>query len=88
MIPVDNPNNIFFRKVPVTPIMDTQLDRVVIQTILVPLKHKVLKLLQKTLARGHTSWFDIFAAVFILLNSIEIGMAHNHKFATFYSHMI
>ncbi|CAH0016698.1 unnamed protein product [Clonostachys rhizophaga] len=86
---IDDPDHIFHGKIPVTPVMDTQLDRIVIQSILIPLRHEVLKKIQdKIFKKDPAMWFDLLAAVFISLNTIEIAVGHDHEFATLYGHVL
>ncbi|KEF59889.1 uncharacterized protein A1O9_04737 [Exophiala aquamarina CBS 119918] len=68
--------------------MDTQLDQIVIQSILLPLRKEVLQRLQVKFEKfQRKDWFEIFATVFILLNTIEIATRHDHEFATSYGHV-
>jgi len=69
--------------------MDTHLDRVVIQNIPQPLRQEVLKMLQeKIFKKKRGDRFEIFATIFIMLNSVEIATAHDHEFATFFGHYV
>jgi hypothetical protein len=86
---IEDSNSPWCGVVPVTPLMDTQLDQIVIKSILIPLRHEVLKRLQqKILKHSRRDWFEIFATIFILLNNIEIATAHDHEFAVFYGHFV
>lgn len=59
--------------VPVTPIMDTQLDEISIKYVLLPLKRKLLGLLKaKVLEKRKQNWYEIFLTSFILLHSSEV----------------
>lgn len=79
----------WYGTIPVTPIMDTQLDQIVIQSILSPLRKEVLQMLQAKFDKFQPKdWFELFATVFILLNTIEIATAHDHEFATCYGHVV
>ncbi|KAI0133338.1 hypothetical protein F4776DRAFT_129843 [Hypoxylon sp. NC0597] len=58
--------------IPVTPIMDTQIDDIAIRAILNPLEKKILsELNQKILEKKRGNWFEIYLATFILLNNFE-----------------
>lgn len=64
--------SLFYDAVPVTPIMDTQLDELTIKAVLVPLKVKLLRLLKaKVLAKKKEDWYEIYLACFIILNNSE-----------------
>jgi len=63
--------------VPVTPIMDTQLDEIAIKHVLVPLKSKLLGLLKKKiLEKKKENWYEIFLATFITLHNSEMIIGH------------
>ncbi|KAK6334551.1 hypothetical protein TWF730_003765 [Orbilia blumenaviensis] len=67
--------------VPVTPIMDTQIDEITIKTLLYPLREKVLQALHHKLEeRRREDWLEIFLAVFILLCDIEWILSDVIKF--------
>ena len=86
---ITDPDNIFFGRVPITPIMDTQLDQIVIQDTLIPLKQQVLKELQtKIFKKDRSNWFELFITIFLLLNNIEIATAHDHEFAVLYGRYV
>ncbi|KAK5632162.1 hypothetical protein RRF57_007876 [Xylaria bambusicola] len=61
------------KAIPVTPIMDTQLDEIAIKHVLIPLKSKVLSLLkEKVLEKNKKNWYEIFLATFIILHNSEV----------------
>lgn len=71
--------------IPVTPMMDTQLDQIVIQDFLVPLRSGLLQELQKKIhGRRKEDWFEIFLTIFILLSNTEFILAHSRRFARRY----
>ena len=87
--PVEDPESPWAGKIPISPVMDTQIDRIVIKSILNPLRKQVLKDLDLKLTRcKREDWFEIFLVIFILLNNVEIATAHDHEFATFYGHVV
>lgn len=58
--------------VPVTPVMDTQIDDITLRSLLLPLGEKILKdLEQKIMARRKESWFEIYLTTFIIMNNFE-----------------
>lgn len=62
--------------------MDSQIDQIVIKTILLPLKQSVRKKLQKLVeANKAANWFVIFLSTFMLLNNYEIATKHDRNFA-------
>jgi hypothetical protein len=80
---VDSP---YYNKVPVTPIMDFQIDNLVIhEQLQVQLKEILKVLTEKMLPPKKEHWFDIQLCLFILLHSVELTMAHDAEFATRYS---
>lgn len=65
--------NPYIEAVPVTPIMDTQLDEIAIKHVLVPLKSKLLRLLKaKFLEKKRENWYETFLVSFIILHSSEV----------------
>ncbi|KAH8884175.1 hypothetical protein GQ53DRAFT_811092 [Thozetella sp. PMI_491] len=64
------------------PYIDYQLGSIIIQRILSPLRHSVLKDLQSTVyANKPQNWFRIFLTVFILLQNYEMGVTFQQAFA-------
>ncbi len=58
--------------VPVTPVMDTQIDDIALRCLLLPLGEKILKELdQKIMARQKEFWFEIYLTIFIIMNNFE-----------------
>lgn len=43
---------------------------------------------EKISKKKRGDWFEIFATIFIMLNSVEIATAHDHEFATFFGHYV
>lgn len=69
--------NHFVDSVPVTPVMDTQLDELAITEVLVPLKAKLLRLLKaRVLAKKKEHWYEIYLASFIILHNAERVLDH------------
>ncbi|RYP44897.1 hypothetical protein DL768_008692 [Monosporascus sp. mg162] len=69
--------NPYIGAVPVTPIMDTQLDEIAIKHVLIPLKSKLLRLLkEKVLEKKKENWYEIFIASFIILHNSEVILGH------------
>lgn len=67
--------------VPVTPIMDTQLDELTINSLLIPLGKRLLRLLKdKVLARKKEDWYEIFLASFVTLHNSEQVFGHALEF--------
>ncbi|CCC06748.1 unnamed protein product [Sordaria macrospora k-hell] len=79
---VDLPGTRFHGKIPIPPMMDTQLDQVIIQFILNHLRGKLIGLFEKNIkpAKPET-WFETFLASFILLTHIERLAAHSVRHA-------
>ncbi|KAI0834247.1 hypothetical protein F5Y06DRAFT_174098 [Hypoxylon sp. FL0890] len=60
--------------IPVTPIMDTQIDDIAIRAILNPLEKRILSELNRKILdkeKERENWFEIYLATFILLNNFE-----------------
>jgi len=79
-------NSPYHEFIPQTPIMDFQLDNLVIYSILQPLLKEVLNTLRtKSLANRLEDWFELQLTHYILLNTIEVTMAHDVEFAKRYN---
>ncbi|KAI1374760.1 hypothetical protein F4677DRAFT_155055 [Hypoxylon crocopeplum] len=58
--------------IPVTPIMDTQIDDIAIRSLLNPLGMKILEQLHRKIhERKRENWFEIYLATFIVMNNFE-----------------
>ncbi|KAI2602324.1 hypothetical protein GGR54DRAFT_634076 [Hypoxylon sp. NC1633] len=58
--------------IPVTPIMDTQIDDMAIKFLLNPLGKRILKdLNEKIHEKKRENWFEIYLATFIIMNNFE-----------------
>ena len=76
-------------KIPVSPVMDSQFDQIIIQSILNPLRTQVHRMLDVKISRAkREDWFETYLGVFLQLNNIEIATAHDHEFATFHGHVV
>jgi hypothetical protein len=73
--------------VPVTPIMDQQLDQVVIREVLVPRRDQLLNKLKDKVydeAGRKSHAFEVYLTLFILLNNAEMQIAAEREFAQRY----
>jgi hypothetical protein len=78
----ENPNCPYHDRIPVPPIVDLQIDLIVINELLQPKLKKILQTL-KTMLEGSdpwNDWFQIYLACFILLHNVELTMAHDAWF--------
>ncbi|KAK1783101.1 hypothetical protein QBC45DRAFT_154220 [Copromyces sp. CBS 386.78] len=79
---VDLPGTKFHGKIPIPPMMDTQLDQVIIQFVLNHLRGKVIGLFERNISPAKPeTWFETFLASFILLMHIERLAAHSARHA-------
>ncbi|KAJ5611890.1 hypothetical protein N7528_008995 [Penicillium herquei] len=68
--------------IPVTPVMDTQLDELAIGHVLIPLKNNLLRLLKaKIYAKKRENWYEIYLACFIVLHNSERVLSHIMDFS-------
>jgi hypothetical protein len=82
MEPDNDPGSPYYNKVPVTPVMDFQIDSITIHKILLPLRKQVLQELQKkVLENRRKDFMEIFLTMYILLHNIELTIAHDRWFA-------
>jgi hypothetical protein len=77
-----NPNCPYHDRIPVPPIVDLQIDLIVINELLQPELKKILNMLKTMLLSSDpwNSWFEIYLAYFILLHNVELTMAHDAWF--------
>lgn len=81
-----DPDSPYYFKIPVTPVMDTQIDQIVIKAILVPLRHSIQRRLRKLVEENDPiNWFTIYLCTFIVLNNYELATVHDREFALRYS---
>jgi hypothetical protein len=87
MSPHPNQNCPYHDRIPVPPIVDLQIDLIVINEILQPELKKALKMLKTILESNDPSsnWFEIYLAYFILLHNVEMTMAHDRWLAKRYN---
>lgn len=66
------------KRIPIPPTMDTQLDQIVIQRILNPLRAKVVRKFEQLITPAKPeAWFEVYLSAFILLNHIERLAKHS-----------
>ena len=77
----DDPSNPFYDSMPITPMMDAQLDQLVIQTFLLPTRELLLESLQEKMSASSSasSFFEIFLTVAVLLSHGEWLLSHSRK---------
>ena len=84
MAPDPDPSSPFHR-VPLTPIMDLQLDNLVIHNFLQPILKRITKRLdtlrQRVKTHGRQDWLETQLGFFILMNSLELAIAHDIDWA-------
>jgi hypothetical protein len=76
------PESPFSQRIPVTPIMDFQIDNIVIYDYLVVTLNRIRKAMkEKIMPRKEDDWFDLHLATFILLHHVDLTMKHDVDFA-------
>jgi hypothetical protein len=77
-----NPNCPYHERIPVPPIVDQQIDLIVINAILQPELKNILNMLKTMLESNNPwdNWFEIQLGYFILLHNVELTMAHDAWF--------
>jgi len=82
MIRDPRPESPYARRIPVTPIMDFQIDNIVIYEQLRNLLKKIRTIMRnKIMPMKKEDWFDVHLATFILLEHADRTMAHDREFA-------
>jgi hypothetical protein len=65
-------------KIPIPPIMDTQLDQIVIRLILNPLRAKVVQKFEQLITPAkRENWWEVYLSAFVMLNHIERLAMHS-----------
>lgn len=65
-------------KIPIPPIMDTQLDQIVIQHMLNPLRATVIEKFEQLITPAKAeAWWEVYLSAFILLSHIEHLAKHS-----------
>ncbi|KAK0627475.1 hypothetical protein B0T14DRAFT_136514 [Immersiella caudata] len=73
-------------KIPIPPMMDTQLDQIVIKEVLYPLKQKFLDQFEARISPMRTEdWFDIYLTSFVVLDHIERLACHSAHHANLHA---
>lgn len=79
---ITNPTSPHNGKIPIPPIMDTQLDQVVIQNILTPLRKRVVDKFEKLITPvKREAWWEVYLSAFVILNHIERLARHSANHA-------
>ncbi|KAL2869465.1 uncharacterized protein BJX67DRAFT_379019 [Aspergillus lucknowensis] len=84
---ITDPSNPWHGIIPVTPIMDQQLDQIVIRHVLQKRRDWLLPRLQRAIENdwnAKSRWIEIFTTFFILLHSSTIQLQQERAFATRY----
>jgi len=82
--PIYDKDSPWHGKVPITPMMDTQLDQIIIQDFLTPLRNKVLEELQSKFDSIKDNLFEIFLTTFILATNTQLLLQHSRRNAIRY----
>jgi hypothetical protein len=76
------PTSPYSQRIPVTPMMNFQIDNIVIYYYLVGMLGRIRKAMrEKILPKKKEDWFDIYLATFILLHHADLTMKHDVDFA-------
>lgn len=82
---MEDPECPWLGKIPITPVMDTQLDQIIIKDILMPLRENLLSELRTRMERSHKEdWFETFLVTFILCTNTELLLRHSRNNAKLY----
>lgn len=76
------PTSPYSQRIPVTPIMDFQIDNIVIYDYLMPMLERIRKAMKlRIMPIKKEDWFDIHLATFVLLHHVDLTMKHDVEFA-------
>lgn len=80
--PITDPKSPWYGFIPITPVMDVQLDQIVIRDVLQPLRTKLVTKFQETIENYRPdTWFDCYFTIFMVLNHMEMAAAHGNRFS-------
>ncbi|CAJ2500748.1 Uu.00g036010.m01.CDS01 [Anthostomella pinea] len=80
--PLLSPECPFNGRTPVSPVMDAQIDQLVMKSVLAPLCLRIQEKLQALVNDGAKGkWFTAFLCIFVLLSNYDLATAHDHDFA-------
>lgn len=83
---ISDPSNPRNGKIPIPPMIDTQMDQIIINYILKPLREKLLEQFEARISPfRREDWFDIYLTSFIILNHIERLALHSRAHAKLHS---
>ena len=75
---IADPSNPRNGKIPIPPMMDTQLDQIVIAQVLDPLKKEILESFEQMITLNRREdWFELYLSSFLILNHIEMLAKHS-----------
>ena len=73
----------YSRRIPVTPIMDFQIDNIVIYDYLMIMLDRIRKAMkERIMPMKKEDWFDIHLAIFVLLHHVDLTLKHDVDFAS------
>lgn len=76
--PIEDPTSPHAGRIPIPPIMDTQLDQIWIREVLNPLRHQIIqKFMALVYPFKREAWWEVYLSTFILLNHIEQLAQHS-----------
>jgi hypothetical protein len=68
--------------IPIPPVMGAQIELILIQKILIPLRTQVLDMLQSVIKGNKAgSWFTVYLCIFILLHNCAMITKHDAGYA-------
>ena len=77
---INNPKSPYHETIPISPILDHQLDTVGIR-YMITLKDNVLRALKKKIAkRRQSQWYEVFLTIFVLLHNLEYVARRQHLY--------
>jgi hypothetical protein len=76
------PESPFSQRIPITPIMDFQIDNIIIYDYLVAILYYIRKAIkEKIMSKKREDWFDLYLIIFVLLHHVDLTMKHDIDFA-------
>ncbi|KAL2038863.1 hypothetical protein N7G274_008385 [Stereocaulon virgatum] len=78
MTPVDDPTSPYYERIPIPPMLDAQIDNLLMQKMKVQRKQVLSKLKKMIMSHSKQNWFMILLIIIVLLSNIEFLYQNQH----------
>ena len=78
MTPVDDPTSPYYGRIPIPPMLDAQIDNLLMQKMRVQRKQVLSKLKRMIMSHSKQNWFMILLTTMVLLSNVEFLYQNQH----------